>query len=628
MLVLACLFICSTSASGQSAVLDRVGAIFDDLGRGLDLLGKKATDLVGPGLGLGEQPRMKFAESREFNERYPVNPSPVVSVSNEFGGIRIDTWNNPVVEVSAEILVGADTAGVAGEIARGTEIRVDAASDRVTVNTLLPDTRRTTGKVAVTVNLTLTVPEKADLIAENYFGDVLVHDLDGTATVNVQYGMVELANIEDRVTVRMRGEFALEARELADGGTFDLNGAHGRFNTIGGNLKISNFRGTVEFRDLAENLQMDVNNEGGTVVLYLDEQSSPDFVATSMFGNIKSDIELSRSSQGDLTIARSPNIESNQHIAIRATFGDVLIKRQGARADAATDTFSDSQSPVKRLVTERATVDEDTELFIDAVVGDVQVSGVDEEHVRITATQWLRIADKDMAEATMNALDLDVEKEPSRLVVRTRVLDDMKALGCSAYRIDLAIQCPRTCPIDLRAQNGHTTVDGTGGHVHIEQMEGSVVVEHAKGALELTNRKGGVYVKQCAGPVQVTALYGTVHLEEVYGKSAVNCEEGKTIIDALHGPGIVRHRGGDVRLIALETVSGSLDIQVENGNLSVLLPLSADIALDVTAEGGMVYSAIPLNGAISQEVQEFHGRLNKATHEVVLHVKGGDIRIN
>jgi len=89
------------NAAAQGNLMDRVGSVFDGVARGLDFVGRKTQDLLGPGLGFGHGEEGGFVESREFEERYPVASGVHVSVSNAFGGIRVATWDNQVVQIVA-----------------------------------------------------------------------------------------------------------------------------------------------------------------------------------------------------------------------------------------------------------------------------------------------------------------------------------------------------------------------------------------------------------------------------------------------------------------------------------------------------------------------------------------------
>ncbi|HEO72472.1 MAG TPA: hypothetical protein ENN80_14525, partial [Candidatus Hydrogenedentes bacterium] len=442
------------------------------------------------------------------------------------------------------------------------------------------------------------------------------------------YGVVNLRNISGPVRVRQRGAFAFDARTLRQGGTFELNGAHATFRDIAGTVKVNNFGGALEFQELAPDTDLDVTNESGAIVLHLPRDAAPDLVATSLFGEIKSDIELGRSSQGDFTIVRSPNVEAKQRVSLRTSFGDIYIACEGEPEMAPAPALVAGTLPFNDVARHVEPVPEGMPCVVEAIAGDVRVEGVDEDRITVTATKLVRVHDKAHTEAALDSLVFEVERETDCFVIRTRQVGDMLALGCPSYRIDLAVRCPRTSPLTIRAESGRTEVSGTGVAITIEQQAGIVSVEHAKGAQTLVNHKGGVSVNQCTGPVDVSARYGDVRLANIYGPVSVECEQGKTILEALHADVKATNHGGDVRIIALGGIKGAYDVEAEDGSLSIVVPGDANAGFEVLAENGTVFSGIPLSGAIKRDRQEFSRQTPKDAHLVRLRTKDGDIRIN
>lgn len=621
-------FLCCATAYPETTILDRVESMFDNIGHGLNFVGKKASDLMRSSLGLGEKDGDKLTHVRRFEEHYPVGVAAVVSISSEFGEVRVETWPNQVVQVSAEISVTADSADLAKEVADATEIRVTPTEDRVDIRAHLPDTRREAGTVSLTaVNYTLTIPDDANLIIENYFGDTLVRGVGGTVAIEAEFGLVDLRDIGGIVHARTRGRFAVEARNLKQGGFFDLNGAHATFSDVAGTLKVANFDGAVELHSLPAEADVDITNERGDILVDLPLSATPDLVATCLFGTVTSDMELDRTSQGSFTVTRSPHVESKQHIALRTSFGNIKISQAGLKTEPARVLVEGTQPLSRDVPPYDEAVPENTEIVLNLVAGDVRVVGIDENRIHVKATQFVRVLDQNNAPAALEALVVEVQQEEGRMVVNTRVIDDMAALGCPAYRVDLMVECPRTCPVVIHAQDGHTEVTGTGGTLQVEQVAGAITVAHAKGALTLTNHKGDIHADECAGPIEASAWYGVVQLRDIYGPVTTTCEQGKTALESLHSSAAVINSGGDARIIALDGIEGDYDVQVKEGNLSILLPADTKATFDAIAQNGAVDSAIPLTGTIERGRQEFR-RLGEGSNRITLKTENGDIRIN
>ena len=567
-----CLFLlaslCSGHAMAQGNLMDRVGSVFDGVARGLDFVGKKAQDLLGPGLGFGHGEEGGFVELREFEERYPVTGGAHVSVSNAFGGIRVATWDNQVVQIAARMSVRAETIALARELAQGISIHVASSANRIEAETVFPDPRSDMGKLTYEVNYEILVPKDAGVTAHNDFGDIHIAGAGGAVVVDVRYGAVELNDIAGRADVRARGEFPVEARNLRQGGVFDMHGARAVFRNVAGPLKAANFRGSIELYEAPDGAEADIACESGSVTFWISKDGPPPFSATALFGDVYSDIPVARVAQQGFVSARSNDTEKPVRITLRTSFGDIAIKNMelppGAASDAASATAAGQ--PFKEVLTLAETLPDNGKVIVEGMAGDVRIIGADAAGLRATAAKYVRVQSQPNVRAALQALDVRATRgEDGAISIRTVATDNMAALGCTIYRVDLTIECPRDASVQIQAQDGHTSIEGIGGAVSVVQHAGAVVVEHVKGALSLTNRKGDIRALSCAGPIEASASYGEIALKEVYGKMTVEASQARTSIESPHGEIVVRAKGGDVRVLSLDAVPGNFDIRAEQG---------------------------------------------------------------
>ncbi len=500
------------------------------------------------------------------------------------------------------------------------------------VRTLYHDMREM-GNVAKEVNYQVKIPAQVHVRCKNSFGDVLVRGVHGNVTIESQFSAVHLGDVGGTVKVRARGELPLHAYGLRGGGSFELHGTQAELSRVSGTLELRNFFGSVTLRELAPEADVNVSSDSGTVRLYLEESDMPDLEAHVLFGALKCEPDLNPVSTGDLTYARSLNVESKQRIRLDATFGDVEILRPRPVSEPSQRPM-EAREYTEGVVEQALDLPEGTQVVVEAITGNVRVVGVDENRLSVKATQVVHMGSQGDPQATMaaiEALDLRVEELAGRATIKGAVRDDLAALGCLYFRMDLAVTCPRTSPIRIYAPNGHTYIEGFGEPVHVEQGEGTITVQHAKGPLDLTNRRGDVKVIECAGPATMSAERGTVMSRLIYGKQVIQCTEGKTVIDEPRGELVVRQRGGDVRIIQLDGVMGSYDVRVEGGDVSVLIPESADATIVALARNGRIYTAIPLTGEIAKTYQKFQGRPNpdaEGRYTVALETTNGDIVID
>ncbi len=613
-------------AFAQSELINRVGTVFDDVARGLNLVGEKAQNLIGPGLGFGSGDAGGATESRDYAERFPVAAGPLVSVANEFGQIRVSVWDSQVVGVTAKISVRAETAELAAEIGNGINVQVTSNDNRVDVHTELPELRADKGKPSIEVNYDITVPRDAAVTCRNDFGDTAIVGAGGSISIDSRFGAVELQDIGGPVAVRARGEFPIIVQGLRQGGTFDLYGASANFRNIAGTLKVGNFRGAVEIRQVAPEATIEVVSESGAITYYVPENEIPDLAATVLFGEIQSDLPLGRASEKDFAIARTVNPTTSQHVNLRASFANIVIQREGAPPVAQPASLEASQ-PFQDVQTLAQPIFENGQLAVEAIPGNIVVKGTDTDQVRVKCTKLVRVQSQSNARAALQALDARATATESTLKIVTSVTDNMAALGCTSYRVDLDIECPRSVALDIQAQDGQTSSEDMAGAVKVKQAAGSAAIARCKGEAAIENQKGDVQAESCTGTVNATAFYGTIHLKDIAAKMTTTHTQGKTVIESPHAEIVARGTGGDIRIISFEGVSGDYDVRAEQGSISILLPPECDASLAATAENGAVHSAIPLTGSIKKDFQEFV-KTTAGPYRITLQTKNGDILIN
>jgi hypothetical protein len=627
------LIVSSAIAQSESKVVS--STFFDTVSQWLTFLGEKTEGVIAPRFagfnqkGSSGWEGLKTGE-REFEESQPARPTATISIANEFGEIRVSTWDNPVVQIKAHVLAGAENDDLARELSEAIKITVTPTPEQIEIRTEYPDTRDK-GKVAMAVNYTVTIPSTANVICKNNFGDTIIANVGGTAAVDSRFGMVDLAEVSGLVTVRAWGEFPLTARGLRQGGFFQLQGTQAEFANVGGTLNVSSFTGSVTLRDLAPETDLDVTSESGPIHLYVPENAAPDVSATAFFGTVKSDTVMEQTSRGDMVVARSANVDAKQQVTLQVSFDTIFVHQEGLKPPP-PPAVKNGGEYVTRSMEQAVEWAAGAEIVVEAVPGDVRIHGTDGNRVEIKATRVVRVASTANAQAAIEALGLTVEPSPERVRIATAVRDNLASLGCSQFRIDLDIGCPRGASLRVTAENGATSVVGMSSAIIVVQKKGSVSAESCKretGTFELTNEAGDVTLTECQGPVTVAAQQGMVKSVNVYGKQAITAVQAKTLIESPKGEVVVRNRGADVSILALDGILGEYNVAVEKGTLNIVIPPSSDATLFVTAKNGQIRNtAITLNGTLEQQVSKFTGVLNNGTNRVELQTDGGDIYID
>jgi DUF4097 and DUF4098 domain-containing protein YvlB len=161
----------------------------------------------------------------------------------------------------------------------------------------------------------------------------------------------------------------------------------------------------------------------------------------------------------------------------------------------------------------------------------------------------------------------------------------------------------------------------------IEQETGSVRLRNIQGNVKIAIADGSIDTNATAGTLDLSAG-GDITVRRSFGPINARCEGGKTLIDSPNSGVIAHTKGGDVRVIAVDGVKGDYDISTENGNISIAVPDTEDVAFWLDVYEGTYRSSVPLTGTSQNDNHTFQGRLNAGTRRILLKAHNGTIMID
>lgn len=621
----------SAAAAGQGGAVDSIGDFIDKILTGIEGLGTSTETVVPPRGGFGPDSIIRFDNlvvSSDFEEQtVPAAPDVAFSIEHRFGEVHIESWERDAVSIHADKMAGADTPDLAQDVLESIRIEINADDPkRITVRTVYPELPDY--PIEVEVKYRIKVPANARIECGSTICDTIIRNIQGPVTIKSQFGNVDLLNIGGLVEVNA-GE-RVTARDLHAGGVFNLREAEADFSNIAGRLRVDNQRGTTHVRDVAQANPVEIRTSSGPLHFYLGEAANPDLQATAVFGDIVSDIALVRSDLSNSVVARLPSAATGgQSIVLETRFADLHIHGPGNGTPAAAPQGPQTES-VREFVQPALRVTPATTLHVTAIPGNIVIEGADTDSVEVTGNQLVRMSAAGQAAAALDLLAIEVLPSlDGGLTVTTRTKGDMAAVGCTYYRIDLRIQCPRDMAVKLAAERGETRIAGLIAAVDADQAWGSLDIESVEGQLLLRNQRGNVTVTRSTGPATVTAKNGEVLLEGVRLPQTVVGENCTVIIDAPQDAVNVGNANGDVRILALDGITGPYDISVRNGDINLLRTDDADVDFVVTVENGSFHHTLPIDfvGTFGAERDEARGSQNAGTYPVRLGARNGDVVI-
>ncbi len=137
-----------------------------------------------------------YEENRTITKEYPMKNSGSLKISNEFGKIHFETWNQDKVSFAIEIMVMDPSEKRAKEKAEKIVPEFSQSGNRVICEIDIPGKINNNGKTQqVEVNIKVQLPDGVSLDVKNSFGDVYLPDYSGKVQMNVQYGKLHAGDL-------------------------------------------------------------------------------------------------------------------------------------------------------------------------------------------------------------------------------------------------------------------------------------------------------------------------------------------------------------------------------------------------------------------------------------------------
>jgi DUF4097 and DUF4098 domain-containing protein YvlB len=159
-----------------------------------------------------------------FDETYPMNATGSVSLENINGDVTVEVWDR------AEVRVHAEKKASSQKLLDGLEIKVEASSNSVRIDTDYPNTSGFGGKRSMKVEYTLTIPRQAavdeiDLVN----GDLLIEGVQGGIRAESVNGKIIARQVSGSLRIStVNGSIEPDMESLTDVERIDLESVNGK----------------------------------------------------------------------------------------------------------------------------------------------------------------------------------------------------------------------------------------------------------------------------------------------------------------------------------------------------------------------------------------------------------------
>jgi len=239
-------------------------------------------------------------KKKTINRSYNVGPDDKLEIENQFGNVKITTWDQKQITVDIEIGVRASSEEKARDIMDELDVKEVQSGHIISFKTKVGEIHNNDGKRhgkgdedrSFYIDYVVRMPAANRLMVENSFGKTEISDFKGLVNLTSKFGSLSTGRLEnvDAIDVEFGRAYI---SEVTNGKVIFKFNKESRIGKVNGNVKISSeFSHNVQF-NVADNIQdLAVSESYSTVRMVVTKSLSAQFNVHTSFGSFHNDSEF------------------------------------------------------------------------------------------------------------------------------------------------------------------------------------------------------------------------------------------------------------------------------------------------------------------------------------------------
>lgn len=307
-----------------------------------------------------ERQEPKFKKNKSYSKSYSLGGSDKIHLSNQFGDMKLVTWDKNEIKVDVSITGKADEEARAQEILDKISIADSKNGNTVSFVTKFADDKwndsdndnknknsnrnenrdsrdRNTNRnehhnEGMDIDYVVYLPSQATLKAENQFGNLIVPDYRGEADLSSKFGSLTAGKLGNTKEVTV--EFGEANIASISGGDLNIKFSNGTVNNLSGNvdcdLQFSQVKLVVD-KD-TKGLQM--NTSYSTTYLDVDKGLSANYAINTSHGSFDNKSSFAIKEKDDDKDGYGPRFNHSytgvsgsggSKVTVNSSFGEIVI---------------------------------------------------------------------------------------------------------------------------------------------------------------------------------------------------------------------------------------------------------------------------------------------------------------
>lgn len=299
-----------------------------------------------------EEPKVE--KKKSYSKSYAVNGSDKISLSNQFGEMKLITWDKNEIKVDVSITAKADDDKRAQEILDKITIEDGKNSSGVYFKTKFAkdqwdnrdrddrddkedkDHKKSHRNEGMEINYAVYLPAGNALNADNQFGAMIVPDYRGEASLTSKFGSLNAGKISNSKSVNV--EFGKADIAQMNGGKLTIKFSSGTVGKLTGDVDAV-FEFCDKIKVSVDNAvkDLDIKNSYSTLYLDINKDFSAKYDISTSFGDFRNKTAFAIKEEGkddDDDNRRGPRFDhkytgssgsGSTKVKIKSSFGEIII---------------------------------------------------------------------------------------------------------------------------------------------------------------------------------------------------------------------------------------------------------------------------------------------------------------
>jgi len=278
---------------------------------------------------------------KTYSKSYSINGSDKVSLSNQFGEMKILTWDKNEIKVDVTIVCKASSDDIAQKIMDKISIEDGKSGNGVYFKTKMKDENNNWDKKnkgeykeqSMKIDYLVYMPASNPLEASNQFGPMSLPDFKGPVDLESKFGSLTTGRLMSVKNIDV--EFGSANIAHLNGGKLTIKFSKGSVGSMSGDIILRfEFCDKLKIGLSNEVKDLDMKNSYSTVYLNVDNTLSANFDVHTSFGEFKNKTSFDINEEKSDSERNGPRFDKDysgkagsgsNKVKIRSEFGEVIL---------------------------------------------------------------------------------------------------------------------------------------------------------------------------------------------------------------------------------------------------------------------------------------------------------------